>query len=257
MYRWRDGGCNVRGTAMKIGILETGEVHEALIEKHGDYPSMFVKLLQKKSPDTTFFIVRVCDGDPLGNPEAADGWIVTGSRHGVYDDLPWINPLKNFLRESIREKIPVAGICFGHQILAEAMGGKAEKSHKGWGLGVHEYNTRDTPNWMSSLSDSFTGHALHQDQVTQQPPNTTVIAGSDFCEFAALVYGDPENPDAISIQPHPEFSSDFVNDLIDVRLTGIVPEDVEAKARDTLGQHVHNEEWGGWINQFLKMAARK
>lgn len=242
---------------MKIGILETGEVHEALIDKHGDYPSMFVKLLQEKSPDTSFFIVRVCANEPLGNPVDADGWIVTGSRHGVYDDLPWIEPLKDFLRQSIAQKIPVAGICFGHQILAEAMGGKAEKSSKGWGLGIQNYQTKDTPDWMNDMNDSFSGHALHQDQITQLPPDTTVIASSDFCEFAALVYGDPEKPDAISVQPHPEFTSDFVNDLIDVRLSGIVPEDVEMQARKSLGQRVHNEEWGGWINQFLAMAARK
>lgn len=255
-WRW-NGGRNVRGTAMKIGILETGEVHEDLVEKHGDYPSMFVKLLQKKSPAAEFFIVRVCNGDPLGKPGDADGWIITGSRHGVYDDLPWIEPLKVFLRESIAKKIPVAGICFGHQILAEAMGGKAEKSSKGWGLGVHKYAIKNAPAWLDDVSESFTGHALHQDQVTEQPPNTTVIASSDFCELAALVYGDLENPDAISVQPHPEFSSDFVGDLIDVRLSGIVPEDVEAQARNSLGQPVHNEEWGGWINQFLAMAARK
>ena len=241
---------------MKIGILETGEVHDALIDKHGDYPEMFENLLRSHAPDAEFITVQVVKNQPLGKPTDADGWIVTGSRHGVYDDLPWIDPLKTFLRECIAQHVPVAGICFGHQILAEAMGGRAEKSDKGWGLGAHEYKVENAPSWMTGIGDSFAGHALHQDQVTKIPPSATRIASSDFCENAALVYGDPEHPDAISVQPHPEFDADYIHDIIDVRLKDSVAEHLREQGRKTLGQPVHNAEWGSWIIKFLEMAAR-
>ncbi len=241
---------------MKIGILETGEVHEALVDKHGDYPSMFERLLRPYAPDADIFTVHVVANAPLGNPGDADGWIVTGSRHGVYDDLPWIEPLKHFLRDCVAQKIPVAGICFGHQILAEALGGRAEKSDKGWGLGIHDYAVNDAPSWMEGLTDHFAGHALHQDQVTALGPTATRIASSDFCENAAIIYGDPENPDAISVQSHPEFNDDYMQDLLDVRLKDIVSAEDRDRASRTLGQSVANAQWGGWIVKFLELAAR-
>ena len=121
---------------MKIGILETGEVNPALRERHGDYPEMFERLLGAVDSSLEFAVVRVVAGEMPAAPGQADGWIVTGSRHGVYDELPWIAPLKAFLRSCIAARVPVVGICFGHQILAEALGGRAVKSEKGWGLGV-------------------------------------------------------------------------------------------------------------------------
>ena len=240
---------------MKIGILETGEISDDLLGKHGDYPSMFTRLLHTIDPDVDFFSVKILNGELPKRPDDADGWIITGSKFGVYEDLPWIEPLKKFIRTSIDHKIPLAGICFGHQILAEALGGKVEKSKKGWGLGVHDYTVETKPTWMRGLNDVFSGHAVHQDQITKLPETATVIASSEFCPYAALVYGDPENPDALSVQPHPEFSADFVDDLIELRVPEVFSEDDASKARATLGLPVHNEDWALWIHKFLDLAA--
>lgn len=242
---------------MKIGILETGEIPESLLDIHGDYPSMFARMLQDENPDLEIVPFKVLNGEMPTSPDVVDGWVITGSRHGVYDDLPWIDPLKEFLRECVRQKVPVAGICFGHQILAEALGGKVEKSDKGWGIGVHDYHAKNAPVWMKGMDQGFSGHAVHQDQIVKLPPDATVVASSEFCEFAALVYGDPESPDAISVQPHPEFSADFIDDLIDSRLANLLTEDLADTARNSLGQRVHNDEWGGWINRFLELASKR
>lgn len=239
---------------MRIGIIKTGDVVPALTAEHGEYPDMFVRMLGAVDPGLEFFTVDVVGGDPLPDPHDADGWLVTGSRHGVYDDLPWIEPLKSFLRDALAARVPVVGVCFGHQILAEAMGGKAEKSDKGWALGVQSYETRNAPGWLVRLDRSWTAHAVHQDQVTAQPPDTTVISVSPFCDYAALAYGDAEAPIAISVQPHPECNAAYIEGLIEKRLGAIVPQDVIETARDSLGQPVDNAEWAKIFVQFLRKA---
>ncbi|MCB1370769.1 MAG: type 1 glutamine amidotransferase, partial [Rhodobacteraceae bacterium] len=228
---------------MKIGILETGEVHPDLKPRHGDYPAMFEAMLRSVDPGLEFTTVRVVAGEMPAAPTQADAWIVTGSRHGVYDDLPWIAPLKDFLRDCIAARVPVVGICFGHQILAEALGGRAVKSDRGWGLGVQDYEVVARPAWMADLPDRFAVRALHQDQVVELPPGVTVLAQSSHCPYAALAYGDPEAPQALTIQPHPEYGADFMDDLIALRAGTVIPEDIAAAARVDIRRAVHNENW--------------
>jgi GMP synthase-like glutamine amidotransferase len=239
---------------MRIGILETGDVAEDLRRRHGDYPSMFARLLGTLDPGLDFVTFRAVAGELPEAPGQADAWLVTGSRHGVYDDLPWIEPLKAFLRAAIDAGVPVVGICFGHQLLAEALGGRAEKSPKGWGLGIQEYRVTHRPSWLEAVPDTVSVHAIHQDQVTRLPPDATVLAASAFCPYAALAYGDPERPRAISVQPHPEFSRDFLSELIDARAGTVIPEPVAAEARASLGREPHSEAWARAILDYLRQA---
>ncbi len=236
---------------MKIGILETGEVPSDLKARHGDYPDMFKTMLGAVDPSLEFAVVRVVTGERPADPRQADAWIVTGSRHGVYDDLPWIAPLKAFLRDCVAQGVPVVGICFGHQILAEALGGRAEKSAKGWGLGVQEYEVARRPSWMAHVPDRFAVRALHQDQVVALPEGATVLARSPHCEFAAVAYGDPEAPDAVTLQPHPEYGPEFFGALIDLRAGTAFPADVAEAARETLDAAEHGDAWARMIVDYL------
>ena len=241
--------------AMKVGILETGEVHQDLLEKHGDYPRMFAEMLGAVDPTLEFLTVRVVAGEALPDPRDADAWLITGSRHGVYDDLPWIGPLKDFVRASRAARVPMVGICFGHQILAEALGGRAVKSDKGWGLGVQSYEIVTKPSWMADMPDRFAVRALHQDQIVALPEDATVLARSPHCEYAAVAYGDPEAPDAITLQPHPEYGSEFFDALLTLRAGTVIPMDVADAARATLAVPVHSPDWARLIVDYLHLVA--
>ena len=243
---------------MKIGILETGEVHPDLKARYGDYPAMFEALLRTADPGLDFAVVRVVAGEMPASPSQADAWLVTGSRHGVYDDLPWIEPLKAFLRASVAARVPVIGICFGHQLLAEALGGRAAKSDNGWGLGVQDYELTARAGWMDGLPDRFSVRALHQDQVVALPPGATVLATSPHCAYAAIAYGDPEAPDAITLQPHPEFGPEFMDELLALRAGTAFPVEEAASARASLERPVESAAWARLIVAFLhRVEARR
>jgi GMP synthase-like glutamine amidotransferase len=240
---------------MRIGILETGKVGPELAERHGDYPAMFERRLGAVAPDLDFFTVAVVAGEMPDAPGDAEGWIVTGSRHGVYDGLPWIEPLEDFLRACLAQGVPAVGVCFGHQILARALGGQAVKSEGGWQLGVKDYEVVARPGWMAALPDRFALRAVHQDQVVALPPGATVLAAGAGCPYAALAYGDPDRPGAISVQPHPEFDADYLADLLRLRAGSVYPAEEAAAAGASLARATDDEAWARLIAGYLRHAA--
>lgn len=222
---------------MKIGIIECGPVPAPLQSKYISYPAMFEAQLQPLLPGASFSTISVVNGETLPAPDACEAWLIPGSRHGVYDELPWIEPLKDFIREAAKLKRPMAGVCFGHQIIAEALGGKVEKARIGFRIGLERYETA-----MDGLPQNIAMPAFHQDQIIVQPPNSEVVARSEACAFAALRYKDAP---VFSVQFHPEFSRAYLADLIDcmgqqAAQPGLPP---DSGATDGIGMR--------WIAEFL------
>lgn len=204
---------------MRIGILQTGRVAEALKARHGDFPDMMQQLLEGKGFDFQTF--AVIDGEFPDTVADCDGWLVTGSSHSAYEDAPWIRQLEQFLRNAYGDEVPIVGICFGHQVLAQALGGTVHKAGQGWGIGPMEYDFAG--------GQATVINAWHQDQVTGLPSEATRIATSSFCENAALVY----KKRALTYQAHPEFTPDFIRDLVDLRRE-ILPADVTRAAEKSM-----------------------
>lgn len=189
---------------VKIGILQTGYPPENTIPTHGNYADAFARLLGGHGFE--FSSWAALEGELPPSIRSADGWLITGSKFGAHEDLPWIAPLENFLRDAYSNDIPIVGICFGHQILAQALGGKVQKYSGGWSVGRVEYR-------LDGLSDSLPLYAWHQDQVVELPPDAEVSGSTDFCQYAALTYGKK----AYTVQPHPEFTEHYIKDLLDAR----------------------------------------
>lgn len=199
-------------TPIRLGILETGRPPEPLKEVYGPYTQMAAQWLAPLGAmDVTVY--PVMDEVYPAAPELADLWLVTGSKCGVYEDHPWIAPLESFIRACHGAQVPMIGICFGHQIIAQAMGARVRKSPKGWGLGAHHYDVLPNDRHYDPEATQLTLAVYHQDQVETCPDGATVVAHSAFCPFAALQYGRW----AFTTQAHPEFSTAFCQDLITSR----------------------------------------
>jgi GMP synthase-like glutamine amidotransferase len=232
---------------MKLAILETGRPPEGVRGQFGDYPSMFRKLFGEGAYDYTTFDVQA--GELPDRAEAFPAYVVTGSSAGVYEPLPWIDPLKNFL-VGAKGRAALVGVCFGHQIMAEAFGGKVIQSPKGWGLGLHQYEVRDRQGWMGPQG-ALSVAASHQDQVVQAPPGAKVVAASDFTPFGMLAYDDQP---AISIQLHPEFEPAFATALIESRRGSRLTDAQADAAVASFAAPDDRSRVGGWIQRFLAEA---
>ncbi|MBD0866215.1 MAG: type 1 glutamine amidotransferase [Rhodobacteraceae bacterium] len=223
---------------MKIGILQTGHAPDGLRETFGDYDDLFRVLLNGHG--FSFDTYNVVDNRFPDGPGMADGWLITGSPHGAYEDLPWIPKLEDLIRASRAAERPLIGVCFGHQIIAQALGGTVEQFKDGWAVGRTEYN-------MGGVTVPL--FAWHQDQVVVPPPDARVLARHPFCENAALAYGDM----IWTIQPHPEFHWRFVDGLIKTRGKGVVPDDQLIAAAATLDQPVAQSDIAREMARFFLM----
>ncbi len=226
----------------RIAILETGAPPPALEAAHGDYPAMFRALLGDGFAFETF------DVQAGEWPDATDfdAAIITGSSAGVYETDAWIAELLDWIRAA-KGRTKLVGVCFGHQAMAQALGGRVEKSDRGWGVGLHRYQVVAPEPWMSPAAASVAIPASHQDQVVEAPADARVILRSEFTPYAGLAWGE----DSISIQPHPEFTPAFASALTAGRHDRIDPALVE-RAVDSLKAADDRGVVGGWIRRFVK-----
>lgn len=232
---------------MKLTIVETGHVPEALRARFKSYPDMFRTMFARHGAGIKADFVPVLEGAPLPDPEKLDGILITGSPAGVYDDLPWMDPLRTFIRRAYQARTRMVGICFGHQIIADALGGDVRKSEKGWGLGRHTYEVlASRPHFTPEVS-SLSIACSHQDQVIAPPSAARVVLRSQFAPNAGLLY---DNGAALTFQPHPEFDDDYAMALIELR-RGRVAEDTLETAHASMDTRSDSAVLARAIGNFL------
>ena len=236
---------------MNIGLLQCDHVAERFQHIAGDYPEMFGALLHRHAPEITLQSFDVCNGEWPAAPEVCEGYLCTGSRHSVDEDIEWIHQLKNFVRQLDEADKPFVGICFGHQMLAEALGGKVAKAAGGWGVGVKSIEILQSENWMKPKQSALRLQYMHQDQVVRLPENSVLLGQSDHCPAAMFRVGQT----MIGIQAHPEFTAAYCEALLPDRRERIGTERVQA-ALESLAQTSDEGVVAGWIGAFLNLPQR-
>ena len=199
---------------MKIGILDADKLSPSLIKKYGCYADLFINLLSplqdKFSQPLTFTRYNIFDCDYPQSIHDCDAYLITGSQYSSYDETPWIKELEDYIRLLSQEKIKLIGICFGHQIIAQSLGGKVEKNTKGWELGITATHISGTFNWMQPKRDFIFNLVSHQDHVTQLPENAINFAETNICAYSGFCIDNH----ILTFQGHPEFSKDYVKLII-------------------------------------------
>ncbi len=233
---------------IKVGILQTGSPPPPLQEQFGSYSAMVQDLLGPQHQFATFD-ARV--GELPARADTCDAYVITGSASGVYDNDGWIGALKDFVREASGSSAMV-GICFGHQLMAEAFGGQVIKSPRGWGIGLHRYQVQQRAEWMDDAS-SIAVPASHQDQIVKLPADARVLGGNDFTQYGIVEY--PQRR-AMSLQSHPEFTPEYAAALIELRRSSKYTPEQADRALETLRQPNDSARVGGWLARFLRSNSR-
>ncbi|MDG1430779.1 MAG: type 1 glutamine amidotransferase [Paracoccaceae bacterium] len=210
---------------MKIGILQSGHLPDEFLGDLGDYEQMFHRLLGGRGYE--FVSWNVVDDVFPESTDQADGWLITGSKHGAYEELDWIPKLEQLVRDIRVSGKPMIGVCFGHQVIAQALGGKVEKYADGWALGIQDY---------SFEGETLKLNAWHQDQVVELPKGAKVVASNDFCANAAIAYDDQ----IFTVQAHPEFEAEALDGLIKIRGAAIEDKSLLARATENLSKKAAN-----------------
>lgn len=232
---------------MKLGILRTDTVRPEWSARFGEYPDMFMRLLGALDPSLEFRVYHVERGEYPEDIDEVDAYLITGSKFSVYDDEPWIQRLAGFVRELHARRKKVIGICFGHQMIAHALGGETRKSREGWGVGLHRHRFHRPPSWFDGGDAEFRILVSHQDQVERVAPGTEVLAGSDFCENAVCQIGDH----ILTFQGHPEFVSGYAREIMQFRRE-VIGEETYQTGMASLAEQPEAERIGRWMLAFLR-----
>ena len=232
-----------------VAILETDRLPEQVKQQFGSYADMFQHLLLSGDNSLRFSVFDVEQGNYPKAQDPYDCYLITGSKADAYSDLDWIVQLRQFIRQLFHDGKKIIGVCFGHQIIAHSLGGKTEKSLKGWGVGNHAANMISSATWIPSDAKNITLLYSHQDQVTQLPPAAPLIAGNNFCPNAMYSI----HQQVFCMQGHPEFLQDYSRYLMEVCRDNIGEETVRqglesltltndsAKVRDWMLRFIETE----------------
>ena len=234
--------------SMKIGLLECDHVREELLSIAGDYREMFPALFKTVAPHWQFEFFDVCNGIFPTSIDQCDAYICTGSKSSVYDDDVWITNLKVFVKELYQAGKTYIGICFGHQILGEALGGEVKKADVDWCVGVHSFELLGYQTWMQPALSSFNLLMMCQDQVLKLPPDSTLLAQTPDCPNAMFQVGNS----MLGIQAHPEFPKDYNRALMEIRVERIGERKVEFGMM-SLELPTNEKEIAQWFVNFVEM----
>jgi GMP synthase (glutamine-hydrolysing) len=231
---------------VRIGLLVCDHVRPEFLDISGDYEDMFRRLFADYE-DVEVVAYDAINGELPGDPSEADAWLTTGSRHSVNDEEEWIRQLERFVRDVADAAVPFVGICFGHQLIAKALGGSVVKSDRGWGVGVKEVELSEDLGW----GDSYRVLTSYEDQVEDLPPGAEILGWNDHCPVSVMGVGST----ILGMQGHPEFESAYSQALMESRRGTLIPEATADAGLASLKDNTDGPELADWILEFVSRSA--
>ncbi|MBD8899621.1 glutamine amidotransferase [Rhodanobacter sp. DHG33] len=192
-------------------IIRTGRAPDAIRARHGDFPHWF--RLAAELPMRRLQVIDVEAGEALPKPDAVAGALITGSAAMVTERAAWSERTAGWIRDAMDVELPLLGVCYGHQLMAHALGGRVDYLPGGREIGTLEIEKLDAAAndpFASSLPKVFRAHTTHEQSVLETPADTVILARSARDPHHLLRYG----PKAFSTQFHPEFSADVMRAYI-------------------------------------------
>ncbi|MEM9214162.1 MAG: GMP synthase [Cyanobacteria bacterium P01_F01_bin.150] len=237
---------------MRIGILEADQVAQDFIGEFGSYGDMVESWLYQAEKELLFRRYDVVQEIYPQDIAECDAYIITGSKASAYDQTPWVYTLSQFIRNLYTQSTKkIIGICFGHQIIAQTLGGLVSKSSKGWGIGLAENKVYEEETWMLPFAKTFKLLVSHQDQVVNLPENAKLIAGNTFCPYSVLKYGTS----VLTFQGHPEHRKAYTQALMLSR-KGVIEEETLLIGLRSLEDEDDAQLIARWVINFLRQSDR-
>lgn len=235
---------------MKVGLLICGEMPPAMHRKGITHPRLLKDWLGQSMPaKTTYKPYRTFAGNLPPRIDACDCYFVSGSRASLLDNKPWMKDLGNFLLVAAKAQIPVVGICFGHQVLAHALGGRVDRAQQ-WAAGLQQWRVVREEGWMRDCGKHLALLALHADQVVKLPPRSVRVATSDACPNGVFRIANH----TIGLQGHPEFTPAVMRQIIKERAPDLGPE-LTGAALASLDEPTHSADMARWCTNFVTARA--
>ena len=233
---------------LTIGILLTDHVAEDLQENHGDQNDFYHRIFSEAHKDINLKIFDVTVDEYPQNIDDCDGYLITGSKLSVYDDVQWIRDLEVFINLLHSKKKSLLGVCFGHQLIAKALGGEVTKSKEGWVLGLQKYTFHNNFPWLENINEDIKLIHSHQDQVINLPEGTTLVASNELVPNAMYFVEDH----IMSIQGHPEFTNKYAYDVVCKRRDILGEERFKSAEQSLLNEQSDYLEVTNWWIEFFR-----
>lgn len=193
-------------------VLRAGDAAAPVAARRGEFFSWIVR--EARAPSAEWVEHDLRKDVPLPSPKDADGFIITGSSSSVTERAPWMLRAEELFREIHAAKTPLFGICFGHQIVGQALGGEVAKNPRGREIGTVEVRVHDGDDpILADIPRAFRANHTHVDSVVKLPPGARVLASTDLEPHAIFVVGETTK----CVQFHPEIDGDAMRGYVEAR----------------------------------------